>query len=76
MVWFICWDMKQRVQDDITIIFPATDDVRIFGEKIKISRISALPQAHIQPHLILNLLSKPDEGTLSDNDTTDREVAL
>ena len=49
--------------------------MRIFGENIKLSRIAEVPQAQFQTRLILNLPEKPDEGTPSVNDTTDREFA-
>ena len=47
----------------------------MFGTKLKLSLIVTVPQEHRQPHLILNLLEKPDEGTPSVIDTKDREVA-
>ena len=47
----------------------------MLGEKLKLSCIAEVPQAHLRPHLILNLPEKPDEGTTSVNDTTEREVA-
>ena len=54
---------------------PAADAMRLFGEKLKLSRIAAVPQAHRRPRLILNLLAQPDSNTLSVNETTDREAA-
>ena len=50
------------------------DTIRPFGERLKISCIAAVPQAHRCPCLILNLLSQPDSDTPSVNDTTDREA--
>ena len=52
-----------------------THTLRMFGEKIKLSRIVAVTQAHIRPRPILDLLEKPDKGTPSVNNTADREVA-
>ena len=49
--------------------------MRLFGEKLKLSRIAAVPQAHRRLRLILNLLPQPDSNTLSVNETTDREAA-
>ena len=49
--------------------------MRLLGERLKISRIAAVPQAHRRLRLILNLLAQPDSDTLSVNDTTDREAA-
>ena len=49
--------------------------MRLFGEKLKLSRIAAVPQVHRRPRLILNLSAQPDSNTLSVNETTDREAA-
>ena len=57
------------------IVLPAEDVVQVFGDNLKISLIAAVTQAHQQMCLILNMLENPNEGTLSVNKTTDREVA-
>ena len=49
------------------------DVIRIFGERLKLSRIAAVPQAHHRPRLILNLSAQPDSDTPSVNETTYRE---
>ena len=49
--------------------------MRLFGENLKLSRIAAVPQAHLCPRLIINLLAQPDSNTLSVNETTNRETA-
>ena len=48
---------------------------RLFGDKLKLTCIAAVPQYHRRLRLIINLLAQPDEGTPSANDTMDREVA-
>ena len=47
----------------------------MFRERLKLSRIAAVPQAHHRPRLILNLSAHPGSDTLSVNETTDREAA-
>ena len=66
MVRFIQGDMQRRIQDGFRILLPAADTVQVFGAKLKISRITAVPQEHLQLRLILNLLEKPEKGTPSD----------
>ena len=75
MTVFKCREMQWRVQDHFSILLPAADAVRMSGEKLKISSILAVPQAHCQPRLILNLPEKPDEGTSSVNKINRSEVA-
>ena len=50
--------------------------MRLFGKRLELSRIAAVPQAHCRPRLILNLLVKSDSYTPSVNETTDMEAAL
>ena len=50
--------------------------MRLFGEKLKLSCIAVVPQAHRRLCLILNLSAQPDSNTLSVNETTDREATL
>ena len=76
MARFIFVEIHRKVQDIFSILLPAADAVCIFGEKHKIYCIMEVPQAHLRQHLILNLLTKPDKGTPSINNTTNRDVAL
>ena len=48
----------------------------MFVEKLKLSRIAAVPQEHWHPRLILNLSARPDKDMPSSNYTTNREAAL
>ena len=57
-------------------LLPVADAMRLFGERRKLSHITAVPQAHRRLRLILNLSAQPDLDTLSVNETTDREAAL
>ena len=75
MVSFIRGELWRRIQDGFSILLSAEDAVRLSGEKLKLSHIAAVPQAHRRPHLILNLFAPPDKETPSVNDTTDREIA-
>ena len=75
MIEFIHEEMRQSVQDESRIFFPWADVVRLFGDKMNMSCITAVPQEHHRPHLILNLLVQPYEGIPSVNNTIDREVA-
>ena len=76
MTVFIYGEMQSRVQDGFSILLPMADALSMFRDNLNISCITEFPQAHFQPRLILNLLAKPNYGTPSVNDTTDREVAL
>ena len=67
--------MHRSIKDGFSILFPAADAVRLFGDNLKLSRISAVPQAHRYLRLILTFSVKPDVGTPSVNDITDREAA-
>ena len=71
---FICGELQQCVQDGIGILLPEVDAVRLFGGELKLSWIANVPQEHQRPRLVLNLLTQPDEGTPSVNDTMDREI--
>ena len=75
MKTLICGKIRQNVQDRFSILLPAADVVRLFGDKLKLSRITTVPQENLRPRLILNLSAQPDDRTPSVNDTTDREVA-
>ena len=74
MTSFIRGDMQQRIKYGFSILLLAADVVQVFGERLKMSRIAAVPQAHLRLRLILNLSAQPDSDTPSVNDTTDREV--
>ena len=52
----------------------AEEAVWLFGEKMKLSRIAAVTQAHCRRHLILNLFTKPDVCMPSVNNITAREA--
>ena len=74
MTSFIRGEMQQRIKDGFSILLPAADAIQLFGERLKLSRIAAVPHAHCRPRLILNLLAQPDSDTISVNKTTDREA--
>ena len=50
--------------------------MRVFGDKLKLSHITAVPQAHLRPRLIINLSDQPDKETPSVNSTKERNIAL
>ena len=75
MVSFIRGELRWQVQDGFSILLSAEDAVQLFGEKLKPSRIAAVPQAQRQPRLILDLSAPPDNETPSVNNTTDREIS-
>ena len=75
MVSFIQGELRRWIQDGFSILLSVEDAVRLFGEQLKLSRITAVPQAQSRPRLILNLSAPPDKETPSVNDTTDREIA-
>ena len=60
MMVFIHREMRQRVRDVIRILLQASDGVWLFRDKIKMSCIIAVPQEHLHPRLILNLLENHD----------------
>ena len=47
----------------------------LFGEKLKLSCIAAVPQAHFCPRMIHHMLEQPDSNTPIVNNTTDRKAA-
>ena len=49
--------------------------LQVFREKLKLSCIAAVPQAHRRPQIILNLLSQPVKVTPSVSNTTDMKIA-
>ena len=55
--YFIRGEMHRRNKDGFSILLPAADAIQLFGERLKLSRIAAVPQAHFCPRLILNLLA-------------------
>ena len=75
MTAFICREFQHRVRDGFNILLPEADAVRLFREKLKVSRIAAVPQEHRRPRLILNLSAQPNKGTPIVNETTVREIA-
>ena len=54
---------------------PAADAVSLFGENLKLSRITAVPQEHQRLWLILNFLTQIDAETPIVNVITTREIA-
>ena len=67
-------EMQQRIKDGFSILLPEADAIRLFGEKLKLSRIAAVPLAHRHLRLILNLSAHPDANTPSINESTNREA--
>ena len=63
MVGFIRGEMRRQIQDGFSILLSAEYAVRLFGEKLKLSCIAAVPKAQRRPHLILTLLAPPDKET-------------
>ena len=59
---FIYREMRHCVRDGFSILLPAADTVRVFGDKLKISCIAAVPQEHQRLRLIINLSAQPCEG--------------
>ena len=74
MVRFIQGELQRWVQYVFRILLSAEDAVQLFGEKLKISRITAIPQTQRSPRLILNLSAQLNKDTPSVNDTTVREI--
>ena len=75
MTAFIWGDMQQRIKDGFSILLSAADAISLFGDKLKISCIAAVPQAHLRPRLILNLSEQPDSDMPRIKKTTNREAA-
>ena len=75
MTAFIRGELQQCVGYGFSILMTATGAVRLFGENLKLSQTTAVPQEHLRLRLILNLLAQPDEGAPSVNETTVREIA-
>ena len=75
MVRFIQGELQRWVQYVFRILLSAEDAVKLFGDKLKLSRIAAVPQDQCRPRLILNLLAQPNKETPSVDDTTDREIS-
>ena len=74
MVCFIREEMQRRVQDGFSILLFTEGAVQLFREKLKLSCIAAVPQAHHRPCLILNFLNQTNKETPSVNGTTDRDI--
>ena len=74
MTTFIRGDIQRRIKDGFIILFLAADTVWLFGEKLNLSHIAVVPQAHRRPRLILSMSEKTDVGKASVNKTTDRET--
>ena len=74
MTAFVWGEIQRRIKDGFNILLPAADAIRLFGEKLKISCITAVLQSHHHPRLFLDLLEKPYSDTPSVNESTDREA--
>ena len=55
MTSFIRGEMQRRIKDGFSILLPAADAIRLFGEILELSHLLAVPRAHFRPRLILNL---------------------
>ena len=67
--------MHQRLNGHFNIFLPVADVVRIFGERLNLSCIAAVPQGQPEPCLIFNILEQTDTCIPSVNETTDIEIA-
>ena len=67
--------MQRNIKYGFSILLPVEDAIILFGEKLKLSCIVMVSQAHRCARLILNLSYQPDANTLSVNKSTDRESA-
>ena len=63
------------IKDGFNILLLVVDTIQLFGERLKLSCIVSVPQAHLCPRLNRNLSAQPDPDTLSVNETTNREAA-
>ena len=75
MTTFVRGEIQRRIKYGFGILLSMADSVRLFVNKLNLSRIVVVPQAHFRPRMILNLSAKPDVGTPSFNDTTNKEAA-
>ena len=75
MTYYIRGEMQWSIKDGFSILLPSADRIRLFGERLKLSRIVAVPQAHRRPRLILNLLAQPGSDKISVDETINREAA-
>ena len=71
---FIRGELWRRIKDGFSILLPVADAMQLFGERLKLSCIAAVLQAHRHPCLTLNLSAQPESDTLSVNETTNREA--
>ena len=55
MIVFIHGYMSHIVRDGFSILLPEADAARLFGDKLKMSCIAAVPQEHRRLRLVLNL---------------------
>ena len=67
--------MQWRIKDGFSILFLAAGVIQLFGEKLNLSRISEVPQAHCCPRLILDISAQLDSDMPIVNETTNRETA-
>ena len=69
-------EIHWKTKEGFSILLLPADAIRLFGERLKLYCITAAPQEHCCPRLILNMLAQPDSDTPCVNDTTDKEAAL
>ena len=55
--------MQQRIKDGFSILLLAAYATRLFGERLKLFYIVAVPQENRRLRLILNLSAQPDSDT-------------
>ena len=75
MISFIQGEIQRKIKDGFGILFPAANAIRLFGERLKLSCIAGVPQAHRRPRLVFNLSAQTDSEIPSTNETTDKEAA-
>ena len=75
MTSFIQGELRRRIKDSFSILLLEADVIQLFGERLKLSCIAAVPKTHCRLRLILKMSAQPDSETPSVNDTTNREDA-
>ena len=55
MTDFIQGEMQRRIKYGFSIFLSSADAIRLFGEKLELSCIAEMPQAHRRLRLIINL---------------------
>ena len=75
MTSFVRGELRRRIKDGFSILLPVADAMQLFGRRLNLSRIVAVPQSHRRPCLVLNLSMQPYSDTIGVNETTNREAA-